>query len=245
MKTIKLLLGILVLGMTSHLNAQVFSNDINVNIEGSSSTTLNGDAWSSTISPLDYAGTVWTDTTSPSGTNLAWSDSTLGNSGISYTFSAPNGAPLAHSLTTGSSLPLFAGMQYDQSSPMTMTFSGLDPTQTYDLVFAFYQQANGRGQTYALTVGSTPDSTTEVMADSGSQGTTFANGVNYVEFTNVSSDGTGHVTITDTTASDNTYTLLSGFQVAQVPVSTPEPTSVALIGLGVLALLVVSRRRTA
>jgi len=159
----------------------------------------------------------------------------LGNSTIGYTATAGNGSPLFSTLTSGSSLTMLESFAYTQSTTTTLAFTGLDPTKNYDFVFAFYQEPTDRVQTF--TIGSSS------LVDSSSQGTSFVSGDNYVEFTNITSNGSGDLSMTMTTDTGS-YSLLSGFQIAQVaPAEAPEPSTYALLGLGSLALLIISRRR--
>jgi hypothetical protein len=115
-------------------------------------------------------------------------------------------------------------------STLDFTIGGLTDGGNYNLFF--YTENGG----YASGAGTyTIGLTSHTASNTAASQTGFVLGDNYVEFTNVTANGSGNISGTDTG-------YLDGLQVVSAPIGAPEPTSMALIGLGALALLVTRRR---
>lgn len=113
------------------------------------------------------------------------------------------------------------------------SLSGLDNTKTYSIVIYSAQNAfGGRGGSWDLITGSYAGPDPQVS--SGDQQTTFAEGVNYVRFNNITATG-GVISFTAANSLDG-IAVFNGFEIQSVP----EPSAALLGGLGMLALL---RRR--
>lgn len=164
-------------------------------------------------------GTFWN--TGTSGTNLKAEDGTtvtgIGHS-LSGTFS-PGGV--------GADISLFS--DYFNAGPATLTLTGLDNSKTYTLILYGAQNfLGGRGATF--TVGDVSKTTT------GDQQSTFAEGVNYVRYDNLSPTG-GVLTATVSTGPESVG-IFNGFQLQAIP----EPSS-ALLMLGATTAGLLLRRR--
>jgi hypothetical protein len=121
------------------------------------------------------------------------------------------------------------------------------PAGQYNLVA--YTMENGTGGIYDATVGSTtfrqeaqngPDFNGTLVQGTNTDTTTTTPPVaNYVEFTNVSPNGTGDLTFSYNHVTGSDGVGIAGLQLQ----SAPEPATVGLLGLGALGLL--ARRRSA
>lgn len=120
----------------------------------------------------------------------------------------------------------------------TFSLSGLDMTKTYNIVI-YSAQSGGwnRGGTFDLVagtyVGPDPKSTT------GDQQATFAEGINYVRFDNITAAAGGIISFSGTNGPEG-INIFNGFEIQSVQ-AVPEPSAAMLGGLGLL--LLVRRRR--
>jgi len=199
---------------------------------GDGSNSLAGIGSGSTIAPLSYSGTTWNELGLGTGaTALLNSDGS--SSGVTYTgynFAATD---------NGGTLTLLKSGSYNSGGTATLTFSGLTSGDTYDIVVA--ADVSNLDSVVSIA-GYGSQSTTNADTFSSS----FIPDGNYVEFDNVATTGSIVVDVTGGPGNGGSYFSVNGFQIENVtPPAVPEPTSLALLGLGALALLVVSRRRTA
>jgi len=213
----------------------------NVNINHSSSrrrVTMNGTAFSATAAPLSYTGTTWTDIqitgteASVSAVGLANSDNvaslidvtlTAADSELSCISTYYDGAPPA--------LTLAALDNYNDESGNTLTISGLQVSSSYTLYLMGLAKGSTNGNDDATCMSATIGTVT--LGGAGSQTwypTAYVQNGNYLVFSGTV-DGTGSITAT--------VSNLGAFQLEGVGV--PEPATIALLGLGSLAL--ISRRR--
>jgi hypothetical protein len=188
---------------------------------------LNGDTWTSSVSPLAYTGTTWSESY---GGNLSdIPDSNNGSSTVSYTLASTglgvsnNGAPAA--------LPVFGSTVFGYQADLTLTISGLQSNHYYEL-FLVSAYDGGYGGTFTIT-GFPP------KTSAGNSGLAyFSNGKNYVMFNNIAAIN-NQIVVTD--SAPGSFAMLNAFQLKVLP--APEPSTYALIGLGLLSLAVVGRLR--
>lgn len=201
---------------------------INVQFGDGGQDPLNGQSWSSTISPFSYTGTTWSEDYNYGNfgqTDLPYSDT--GFSSVSYTLTGPSNLANNDSFATE---PILREIEYSYAGPLTLTIDGLQNDQAYNI--ALDAAFNG-GDGSAFTIGS------DVQQDTGANISTFTEGINYVEFDNVvASNNEIVVTIAANNTGQN-FANLNGFQIEVAP----EPSTWAMLfgGLGVLAFFV--RRR--
>jgi hypothetical protein len=208
--------------LMGNTQAQVLAINVNLNQQGPSGE-LNGTSWSSSIAPLDYTDSSWTDTDLTSGSDLVWSDGSSSTIGFSLT----GGTGTGSSTNWGGPIVMLEGGFYGTNETLTLT--NLQAGHTYDLYVAGNYNPNPALGASTFTIGA-QSLTAAGVADS----TTWVNNGNYVEFSDITPVGTS---ITVTMSGE-----FNGFQLA--PEGVPEPSTVALIGLGALGLaFLVSRRR--
>ncbi|MHC4360187.1 MAG: PEP-CTERM sorting domain-containing protein [Planctomycetota bacterium] len=215
--------------------AEVF----NVNINHSSSrrrVTMNGTAYGSTVAPLSYTGTTWTDIqigsadAAVSAIGIADSDNvaslvdvtlTAADSVLSRTSTYYDGAPPA--------LTLAALDNYNDESGNTLSISGLGANSNYTLYLMGLAKGSANGNDDATCMSATIGAIT--LGGAGGQSwypAAYAQNGNYLIFSGIT-DGTGSITAT-----------VSNLGAFQLEVSAPEPATIALLGLGGISLL---RRR--
>lgn len=124
------------------------------------------------------------------------------------------------------------------NNPDTITLSGLTPNQAYELVLYNAGDQNvGAGRTSTFTV----NGITETSVWNGTANTLIS-GVDYAEFAAATSDASGKLVINFgvTGGSGALETDLDGFQLTP---DVPEPTTLALLGLGVVGGVAWRRRQ--
>ncbi len=218
------------------------ADTFNVNINHSSSrrkVTMNGTAFGPTVAPLSYTGTTWNDIqiagteASVSAVGIANSNYvaslivvtlTAADSILSRTSTYYDGAPPA--------LTLAALDNYNDENGNTLTISGLEANSSYTLYLMGLAQGTANGNDDATCMSATIGAVT--LGGAGGQTwypTAYVQNGNYLVFTG-NADGTGSITAT--------VSNLGAFQLEGVGV--PEPATIALLGLGSLALICRRKR---
>jgi hypothetical protein len=212
---------LLVLSLISltHAHGQIF------NVQLNPETALNGDTWSTAISPLAYTGTTWSNYYGGSLTDIPDSNDDPGSTvGVSVTSdnSSNNGSSAGTAITQS--------VLFGNPNDLTLTITGLDDSKTYDI---FLVSAYDGGYGGSFTIGS---SAAKVSAGDSAL-TDFVNTENYVEFTNITPIS-NQIVVTDTGTTGG-YAMLNGFQLAVAP----EPSTYAMLFGGLGMLVMVSRLR--
>jgi lysophospholipase L1-like esterase len=172
--------------------------------------------------PAGGSGETWNNATRDGGQgDPAWTqssllDSTGATTGISYTMS---GAGFYNQGSTTTLTMLNNGVFINNNTPpVTLTITGLDPGGTYDIYFAGFSSNWDCGANF--TTGNT---TTTVGTQTYSwlktdQSSTWMRGQNYVLFEDVEANVSGTITLQSTKTTS--YTFYSGFQLVQVAAGT-------------------------
>ena len=132
--------------------------------------------------------------------------------------------------------PLMADYLYlaETATNATVTLSGLGAATEWDIVL-YAAQSTDHGSAFTI------DGVTKSTTDPGAIGATLVDGQQYVRFNNISSDGSGSLTID--WAKINTFSALNGLQLMEsAPPPVPEPGTWA-VGAGLFALAVGARLR--
>lgn len=207
-KTIVPVLALLSPALAGFASAAV-SLDVNGSYTGSSVLDTNSHAWVSVVN----------------GTTFAMDSQTVTFNRSSW-FSGSIGSP---------AIPLFGSyLHNNDAGAQTFSLSGLDLTKTYDIVIFSAQSPSNRGGTFALVTGTNP-SPLDIQSTTGDQQDTFAAGVNYIRFDNITPAAGGTIGFSATSGSEG-INIFNGLAIQSVP----EPASALLGSLGLLALL---RRR--
>jgi hypothetical protein len=203
---------------------------INVQFGDGGQEALNGHAWSTSISPLSYSGTTWTETYNYgniSATDLSYSNAAPSAVGFTLT-----GSPDLANNDGGAPLPIFREVEYS-GGDLTLTINGLQNGQAYNIALdAAFNGADGS----AFTIGMNTQNDT-----GNNNGSAFANGTNYVEFDSiVASDNSIVVSIAPNGTGQN-FANINGFQIEEAP----EPSTWAMMLLGAGGLVFLARRKLA
>lgn len=184
------------------------------------------------ISGSTYTGTGVLDTTSHAWLSNTTNGSTFALDSQTVTLGLTNWSADGSANAT---IDLFDNYKHNGgTNTSTFSLTGLDITKTYDLVIYSAQNSlGGRGGSFDLVTGSFTGTTPK--ATTGDQQDTFALGVNYVRFDNITPAAGGIISFNATNSADG-IAVMNGFEIQSVP----EPSIALLGGLGVLALL---RRR--
>ncbi len=130
---------------------------------------------------------------------------------------------------------------------VTGTFGlGNVPAGTYNLYLYGGNYDNTRGAAFTVSSGTAVNGLTSAINSGASGNKSFVLGQNYVEFTGVTPDANGNITGTWSAVSNPNSGLsgegdFNGLQLVQV--SVPEPTTMAMLGLGAASLLFFRRRK--
>ncbi len=204
-------------------------------------------------------GTFWNqaDDTNGTGTLIADLKDSQGNAttvSLSELSSAVNGqrgqaSPAVPNALLDSYLFLAGATSTTPATTDGFTISGLTPGAQYDLYLYASDGGLANGQGAAFTVngvsfGQTGSKTTTSSATSTTIPTSDL-GISYVEGT-TTADASGDIAVSFTynTVSPTNGGIFNGFQLVG-PSTVPEPTDIALFGVGALGLLLLRRRRSA
>ena len=182
---------------------------------------MNGDTWSSTVSPLAYTGTTWNHGAgfgTQTGTDLLDSNGTVTTVGFTLT------GDVAEANGDGfQPLPIFYETEYTDVGGMTLTINGLQNGQPYDLYLA---SAFNGGDGGFFTVGA---NTQEVA---GTTQSSFISGQNYLEFSSVTAVGNSIVMTIKPDGTNQNLAILNAFQITEAP--EPSTYTMLIAGLGLL-----------
>lgn len=128
-------------------------------------------------------------------------------------------------------LLLSNGLHANMFNAGSVTISGLNVSKTYDLVIFARTWPNGTTAIFGLDgVQKTADA---------SQYDSFAEGVNYVQYASITPHSDGTIAFTSGFDSGDKNVWVPGFQLSE---AVPEPTSLGVLGLGVVGLIARRRR---
>lgn len=127
-------------------------------------------------------------------------------------------------------------MRHNTDPSRMYLFEGLEPGSTADIVLfgTYHRSGIDRGSDFTV------DGSTLSTSGNGDR-TVFEDGRNYVFFDDVAVGPTGSITVDIAGAGGGGFSDVNGFQIDFTP-AIPEPTSLALIGMGLLAYGGVRRR---
>ena len=202
-------------------------------------------------------GTVWNQAQDSNGTgtlltDLEDSQGNPTNVSLSELTSGPNGQRTEKSpAVTNALLDNYLFLSGDTGTNLVdgFTISGLTAGAQYDLYLYASDGGLANGQGAAFTVngvsfGQTGSKTTTSSATSTTIPTSDL-GISYVEgATTADASGDIAVSFTYNTVSPTNGGIFNGFQLVG-PSTVPEPTDIALFGVGALGLLLLRRRRSA
>jgi hypothetical protein len=164
---------------------------------------------------------------------------------LSANFLGDNGATAGSTLGTPSWLLTSAAIS---SSTATFTFHNV-PTGTYLLYCYGANYDNNRGTLFSVNSGSAHNGINATLnqANGTRPGQSFIEGVNYVYFQAVTPNGSGDITVLasanplDGVGNPNLpgEADINGFQL----ITVPEPSAMAMLGLGLAGVLAARRRR--
>lgn len=187
---------------------------------------LNGQSWSSIIAPFAYTGTTWTQAGAYS--NFGASALLYSGGGSSTVGFTVTGNPALSNNDGFATEPLLREIEYS-GGDLTLTISGLQNGQAYNLALACaWNGADGS----AFTIGS------NTHQDTGANIPTFTEGVNYVEFADVTATDNSIVVTIAPNGDGQNFANINGFQLEVAP----EPSTWAMM-FGGLALLGLCVRR--
>ena len=169
-----------------------------------------------------------------SASNLKYDDGSAGVVAVSASGDGFMNGPRDVPVDADKTLLLSGGLVANMFSSDAVTISGLSVSKTYDLVI--FARTWSRDTTPPTAIFSLDG--VQKTAD-GSQTDSFAEGVNYVHYANITPHSDGTIAFTGGFDSGDNNLAIPGFQLSEVAV--PEPASLGILGLGVLGL--VARRR--
>jgi hypothetical protein len=236
--TVSLAAAILFLGVASGASASPL---IDVQFTPNGSPSYSGAA------VLGSAGNSWNtfrggNSGGASGSGLSLKDATGASTGITLSYTTPNGFFDATNfgatfMGTPYAALLDAYLYADKfgAGAGTVTLSGLTAGADYQLIL--YSVSNTPGTVTHFTVGGTTQSVDQTST------TTLTAGANYTDFTAVA-DASGHLTISFT-GGGGVEGDLNGLQLQELTIPTPEPASLTLLAMGLAGLGMVLRMRRA
>jgi hypothetical protein len=175
----------------------------------------------------------------PTGGPFALMNVAGAGTGATMSYSASGGVQSATSNTQPDPQLTNYYLYNNASGPIVISLDGLTPNQEYAMVL--YVSSNDAGGGDRSLMGTVTGSGTTNFAATGDPQATFVTGFNIVTLTAMS-DSTGALTITENDGPLNTSgeVDMNGLQIQAVP----EPAPMAALGIGILGLLSVRRRRT-
>jgi hypothetical protein len=228
-----------ILGWTAQSQAAIISFDINGFSPGDTpSLTYSGAA------SIGEAGDFWNAVTVTNNTVASFTATSLKLvdgvtvTPVSFSVSVGTGNLGGDNINgaLGSSNDLLNDYIYTVANPVTFTLSGLVANSTYDLYL--YGNAGG-GAHGKFTIGGI-SKTSDTGWAPVPPGAFFAPAwPSTAAFTNIQSDGSG--VITGTLYNDGAATAFNGFQISG---AVPEPSTWALLAIGLTVVVVLHRRRS-
>jgi len=190
---------------------------------------------------IGSSGDYWNVSPGAFATNLALDNTGDTSAGFTLNESATNGGSYNDGSSSLPNSNLTNGYLYgSNTNPITMTLTGLNAGEQYDLlVYTAGDPGAGNGRPEAITV----DSLTTLDATANGGGSSWNQGVNYVEFVGIA--GSSTLTISAATT-NNTQPQVNGFQLEDVgpaPPSSPEPGSIVSMATGVALIGTFALRR--
>jgi hypothetical protein len=164
------------------------------------------------------------------------------NNATGVTVTIANSTGVGFKNTTSGINPAFLFSYQPYQNPggvFTISLYGLVPSTAYNFVGYASRTSSSAGAAWAITDGTLLSGT---VANGTSMDISTGNGNAYSQFV-FQSDVSGNAVITDSGNPGASITVLAGFQLQQAPV--PEPSSYAVLGLGILGLIMVIRRKKA
>ncbi|NWK57298.1 PEP-CTERM sorting domain-containing protein [Verrucomicrobiaceae bacterium N1E253] len=207
------------------------------------SLTLSTNAAVVGIDVIDDGNGIATTTGVLDTTSRTWSTvGTASLDGIDDLTITVSGATDSGTGNRNPALTLFKDYQYTVGGTINVTISGLNDLKNYNLAVFMGQWYVSSGSTSFLRGGEatvTTANTTHPSAESttGDSFDTYLEGVNYVQFDNLTTDGSGNINFTVSNGPEG-IGIFNGFEIQSVP----EPSSSAMLGLGGLALILYRRK---
>ena len=241
-RTLLIVLGTIGMAGVASVQAQLINVDFNQNnavaLGWGGGGVDPGPTMTGTAVLGSLAADQWNGINVNNGAGISLFDSTGAVTPVSMTFTSGGGFALPEPNWGGNVTPYAGGpwnnlmCDFLYTGPTVVTLSGLAPSQAYQWVL--YSAANNAGRITDFTVnGNTLTSTYDNAT------TTLVEGVSYVNYGSVMSDGSGVLSVTVTAGVGATEGNLNGFQIQAVP----EPGTFALVSAGAALLLGYQRRK--